>query len=766
MRKLFFLLFGMILLIGIVQGYVYQENANTTTVVGTWNAPTQAYNGNWGDRGYPSSGTGTIYFNYTKVERAVANTIWQVKDTNETEIYNLTIPDSCFTYDTSTLELRVRANNAPPTDTIWSCYDNTGWNTLRNTSVDRLIFEDGIFWNASNNAISVVLDTPSNKTSTSATTFNFTANYSYSEITIDNGTYYIWNSDNSLFNKTARSVIPNSNKTNLSVSGFTQENYIWNVYACGQNATGGTLCSWSSNGNFTFSIIKFTQNDILFNSSSYETKRENFRLNITTSDIVLSSTFTYAGTTYPSTTSCPIATNCLMNASIDLPVSSAEINNTFYWTLNFINLSQNTESYGQNVTKLHFGLCNATWTVPYINYTFKDEITGNPLNATIQTSTFIYWLGGGTTNRTLTFVNITDNLNYAFCLLAPTNIGLNVSRYVQYKGTNYPQRTSSFSSYLTNTTTNTILYLVGSSDGLYVTFQVIGSGGTPLTGVSVSGTRTIGTSTETIVYGTTGDDGGVTFWLSPDFEHTFTFVKTGYDTYVTSLYPTQSLYTISLGSGTTTTTASDYKKEIYILIQPSKDFIDKGKVYSFNYTINSSYWTLSEFGFTLKYSNGTVLGTSSSTGNWGVVNRNANSSLSAKIIMDWYYVINGTYINGTRYWLTQRSSDFSITHFFEDVSLYIGANLLGINGEDNDSNFGKAIISVLILVLVAGTLTYRYGLNSEPAIMGIVFGIVLLLDTVGFIPNPDFMTGVSLGTVISFLILILTIAFIFKEEQR
>jgi hypothetical protein len=126
-------------------------------------------------------------------------------------------------------------------------------------------------------------------------------------------------------------------------------------------------------------------------------------------------------------------------------------------------------------------------------------------------------------------------------------------------------------------------------------------------------------------------------------------------------------------------------------------------------------------------------------------------------------------MNGTKTWIVEIPNDYSIKHFFTRVSTYTDANLLGIRGADGTDNFGKALLSVLILVLVAGTLTYRYGIISEAAIMGVIFGIVLFLDTMNFIPNPSssFLNGsVQLGELLIYLTGALTIGMIFKEESR
>jgi len=148
----------------------------------------------------------------------------------------------------------------------------------------------------------------------------------------------------------------------------------------------------------------------------------------------------------------------------------------------------------------------------------------------LPTSTFNYWLGDGSVNKTLTFINNTANPSYPFCSI-PLDKSLNVDMVVQYKNTtSYPQRTYDPPvQILTNTTTNKTLYLLNTVDGIYVTFQVLTGGNTPISGTLVNATRVIGSEDVIVGDGTTGAGGSVTFWLNPDFLHTMSFLKTGYD---------------------------------------------------------------------------------------------------------------------------------------------------------------------------------------------------------------------------------------------
>src|SRR6185503_1535405 len=115
--------------------------------------------------------------------------------------------------------------------------------------------------------------------------------------------------------------------------------------------------------------------------------------------------------------------------------------------------------------------------------------------------------------------------------------------------------------------------------------------------------------------GTTDSAGLVTFFLNPDIQQTIGFSETGYTTFITSIFPTQTSYTITLGAATTT--VSDYTQGVSQRITPFDDFLDQQTKYNFSYYVSSSYWTLDSFSFSLYYGNGTLIGSNTSTANGG-----------------------------------------------------------------------------------------------------------------------------------------------------
>ena len=133
--------------------------------------------------------------------------------------------------------------------------------------------------------------------------------------------------------------------------------------------------------------------------------------------------------------------------------------------------------------------------------------------------------------------------------------------------------------------------------------------------------------------------------------------------------------------------------------------------------------------------------------------------------MTYYYITDGNKINGSTFWLIYEASDFSIYNFLTRVGTYISANIFGVLGDD-EGYFAKALISIVVLILVTGSISLRYGLSSESAVTGLLFGIVFMLNMFNLIPTPDFLNFIELGDFLVFVVAIVTVSRILKEERR
>lgn len=611
--------------------------------------------------------------------------------------------------------------------------------------------------------MSVSLDYPENYHNNSYrdTTFNcsFISLFNITNVSL-------WTNDAGTFARRVTNDTSLLNLTELSSSFSRTIPYGSSLWACEICSNG--IC-FLGNENRTININHFAENSQTFNTTSYETSSENFIINMTydnTAFTGITGTLYYNGTSY-SGTKIGSGSTIQFARTLDIPADYIG-NNTFYWRIGFINSSgtfyYNSTTQYQNVSAMWFGQCNSTLTISYINFTFKDESNSSNIKASIPYATFEYYLGNSSVTKSFNYINLTENYNYSFCSI-PSDRQMNVDVRIQYEAGGYPQRIYQPDTLaLTNASTNQVLYLLSELDGLYVTFQILG-GGQPLEGATITATRAVNGTQTVVGYGTAGASGTVALWLNPNYVHTILAEKEGYVSYSFNEAPTQTFYSVELTPISSTTSQVDYSLGISQYINPSGNYLNNGTTYNFNYSIISEYHDLDEFGANL-YGDNTFLDAGSaysSTG--GTVTILTNTANYSRITMNFYYVINGTYVNGTTNWLIQYPNDFSIWHFFTDLVTYIDADLFGILGDDNGV-FSKALISFVIIILLVGGLIMKFGVANEATIMGMIFGIVLFLNSIGMIPNPDFITRGTLGDFITAVLFILMVVLIVTEARK
>jgi hypothetical protein len=600
------------------------------------------------------------------------------------------------------------------------------------------------------NGTRITINSPQNSsTYLTQTTINFSTS-SVSTVELSNITMYI----NGQLNET-KSISGTSNNTNFTKTFNTQGNYSYYFTSCASDNS----CINSTNQ--TLFIVNIIINSVSYNSSTFETGSESFIVNLSSSSSLTAVSLVYNSTSYPMTN----LSDGRWSKTIDVPTGVGY--NSFYFNYTYGGTYSQSSTYNQQANLTVLAICNATYTTQFFNLTFKDESSLATINATISLGTFNYYLGSGTVEKTYTLTNNTPNLNYTFCTSAPLR-PINLEPEVQYASNSYPQRIWSpgVQSY-TNTSTNQVLYLLSSSVGLYVTFQVVSSADQPLTGVLVNATRLISGTTTLVASGTTGSDGSVTFFLNPDFQHTLQFLKSGYELFTYTTYPTQTSYTITLGG--TTSTSTNYVRGISYELSPSTTFLDQDSLQNFSFGLLSSYYSLDSFGFNISYGNGTLIGSNSSTSVSGgtLYLFNINVSNGTYLYIQPYYIINGTttLINTPRAWRLQpiEGRQYSIWNLFQNIDTSIDTGLFGFN------DFGRILIVVLLLVIMVGTLSQRYGLASESGVTGLIFGVVFLFEVgLDFLPEIQIpLTGVTLPQgFLTAIVFFLLLATILREESR
>lgn len=620
------------------------------------------------------------------------------------------------------------------------------WNVLGEWTTNTFIDEIGI-WNRSLTSteitdlynggagisygvgfVNVELDSPANNLETRNSTIEFIGNFTFIEGNFTNYTLQIWDPANNLYATNFSEITGTTNGSINSMENLAiNDSYLWNYYVCGLNSSLDALCDGSIQ-NRTFNISSYTYNSETFNTSSIELKKENFILNIsvnptTTIDSVMLS---YNGTNY-SGTNIGTSTAQLWKATTT-NIANVLGNKTFNWAITSSGGTKTTNLRGQVVNHTILSICNSTLIYPYINFTFQNEtVSQEKVNATIDASTWTYWIDDVNTNKSYSFSNSTEHAEYNFCAIQPYQ-SLNVKYELKYNNAISQQRTTNQQFLLSNVTTNKTLLLLPTSDGIFVTFQVVSASGQVQSGVNA----TVKKGGVDIVQGFTDDAGVVVFFLDPDTSYALTFDKAGLTSYATTIITSQSSYTITMGSTSTTTVPEDYTKGIVMSFEPTKSYVNNQTVNSFNFTISSSFWTIDEYGFNL--TNGTDLFSSTSAAtNGGTLNINLDSGNNKTIVLTAFYTIdqNKTIIGKSWTVFITGDTSFSILHFFTDLKTYTSAGIFGID------DFGIAIITFLTVFLFTGVLTFKFGLRSPETLLGLIFALVMFLDVgVGIMPNP------------------------------
>ncbi len=552
--------------------------------------------------------------------------------------------------------------------------------------------------------------------------------------------------------ETNTSGVNNSNYT--FTKSLVAGDYTYNYEACDNSSqcTNGTARS--------FTRFLFIEEGIFYNSSTHETATETFTINVTTNGTqTTSAEFFHGGVSQGASTKTGTNANANFSNTIQIPITNGT--REFYWKVTIGSNEGDSTKTNQTVNETVWTYCNSSYTTPFLNVSFKDESDDSYLNATIPTSNFIYYLGDGTVTKTYTYVNNTENYYYQFCVTP--NLTIHTDPYIQFKqGASYPQRIydAEVIDY-TNDTTDLTLYLLGTADGIYVTFQVINTANLVLSGVEITAIREISGSDVQVGIGTTGADGGVTLWLNPDFSHDFTFTKSGFPTLEESFAPTQSAYTITLGGGTTSEIS--YFRGIIRSVLPTDSSLTNDTAYTFGFNLTSTFWSLTEYGFNLRLVNGTIITGDTTTTSGTPLTKSFNTLNQSKIYLDYYWLVNSTYTNGTKLWLVYNTlnTQWSIDTFFKDFNTYMNSGFFGID------DFGRYLIIFIVIFFSVGIMSYKFGFTDPVYISVMTFLIVFFFEVVvKIIPPLAVISGTEVNYLLTYLTGLIATIVVLREVTR
>lgn len=483
-------------------------------------------------------------------------------------------------------------------------------------------------------------------------------------------------------------------------------------------------------------IYKVFENSRNVNSTAYETEYQTYTINVTANSSLTGVSLLYNGTAYTMTNQG----SGIWSYSRDLPTSTVGNNSVSYrFTYAGSTINSDYTTY-QNVLPIQFGLCNGTLTDDFLNISFKDESDLSTMNASIQSSTWEYYLGTGTQTKTYLFSNISENPTYIFCA-TPTNKTLYTDVQANYLSTSYPTRIWQPDTLtLTNSSTNKILYLLSQDDGIYVTFATLTDLNTPITEVDVIATRSISGEDVIVSQGTSDSAGSVTFWLNPNYDHTVTASKTGYGTGTITIRPTQSTYTIYLSSSTNYTYISNVEGLLWGIF-PRVGILNLTTTQNYGFNVSSIYGNILKCKFEILNQNKTEILASGETiaTNQSYCSAQVSYNPSGegvprfkgRLLVDIGdgYVI----IEEDAYWAVEDidTTGMTFTDWFRGIK---NLDLKYFNNNENHREYTNILLFFLIITIICGILNYAgWDIQTNGGIIFVVGFLIWIASAVGFL---------------------------------
>jgi hypothetical protein len=466
------------------------------------------------------------------------------------------------------------------------------------------------------------------------------------------------------------------------------------------------------------------------NLSTYETAYEDFALEVNTSSAPTSASLVYNNTNYVASVVTNGATNYTLLAHVSVPIVTTQEVHPYYFVWNVSSVQNRTLNFTQIVDLTTLVLCNSTYNIYYLNYTFKDEGTLAAMNGSISSLTLNYSLSSlSSVTKTYTFQNLTDdNRNFAFCY-SPPDRGIYVTQDVKYKLTGYPQRIYAASGTLTNSTTNQVLYLLGSGDGVSSSYQILTQAGSPVASALVRIEKQFSGTWTLIAQDLSDSSGLTTFWLDPTTDHRITVTKTGYASTTVIIRPTQTLYSIRIGAGGNYSYAgalSGIKWSIY----PGNEILTKDREYTFGFNVTAMYGDLVSCSMEIYNSSNSpnisllasVSGCNAYGGNISITLNVGNLTKITRL----FYLDTGSgsvVIDPMHNWCENVSvSSFdSIVSFFSLLSTMDDE----LGGTDARASFTRIVSFFLIITLILGVMNVSFGWDLQNP--GMAIGLIAFL---------------------------------------
>lgn len=481
-------------------------------------------------------------------------------------------------------------------------------------------------------------------------------------------------------------------------------------------------------GNLVMNATTITIHRAYWQNNSFETENQTYALELWNETTVPSGgVFNYNGQNY--TVDIAALANGLyqMNYTIDTPVNVNPVPfNWFYTTDQF----RSSSIYQQTTNQTVFGICNTTLVTPYLNISFKNETTSQQTVRATASFDLTYYIGSGAVNKSYTFSNATENLNYVFCML-PSFKRVNTVGEITYENSVSLSRTTAMSfNGLTNVTTNKTYYLLPTILGIYSRYQTITVTGGVVQGAYGSVTRTLGGVPTLIAEGFTDSSGLLVFFLDPTASYDYFFNKDGVGSTTFSLVPNSpDTYTVTLGgSGGQIINGSTLPINMSYQILPSNATLQNSTLYTFSFNVTSSAVTY--ISMNLTNSTGHQLGFISNNGQ-GVISIPLNTGNNTRIFGSFIIQTSSETFVLAQSWIVYNNfqGDYSL---FRQLDLFNGYGF---------QDFNKVILALVVILLIVAALSVNEVIDTSESKIMVAVILIWIFSMVGW-----FNTGFAIGT--------------------
>lgn len=403
---------------------------------------------------------------------------------------------------------------------------------------------------------------------------------------------------------------------------------------------------------------------------------------------------------------------------------------------NFREEAMNWELQTPKYRNVSFGLCNASLTTPYINFSFKDSNPGGLVtNASIDSLSIFWSTPNATSSETYTYSSAAENASYGFCSNQPAT-SIVYSLDIQYRNSlSYAVGPLPFAGTATNLTDYFLLYLNqqgsggGNGTAKNVTFITQEQSGAPITGVYIKAYSDLDGNLSLVAAGLTDSMGQIKIGLNPALIHSITATKSLYDDKTISINLAQDSYTIVMDYMIKNATYNATFKEGLTWSITKTGELCYNDVKNFEFNISSIKGNIKNATIVVKYFNGTVLNSHNGYNPWSNnLSVYINTSEGQRLYGYFYVTMMDNNItmllDPARYtMLCVAQGEFSIKSFFESLRLEAGDNIedtwtimfwvflffvLGIASFTfmTGSELSSPMVTTLLVTIIIGILSY------------------------------------------------------------